>query len=127
MYRKQEEFIEIETPYIQEVYRSKTLGGFMGRLDAKLCDMEYAIEAQKEEIMRLNGEISLESHKRMEEGNAMIGNILKACISVPDMNQMGPAAAIVIDKISDMTTIEEVQEYIQWLKAEGREQLKSKK
>ncbi len=82
--------------------------------------MEDTIAIQKEEILELNKQIALDMNKRMQEGQSMIGNVLKACISVPDVNQMGPAAAIMLERLSYMTSIEQVHEYISWLKEEGR-------
>ncbi len=104
-----------EVPYIDEVYRSRILAKFMGGLDQTICEMEDTIQVQKEEIRQLNHQIAEDLNKRMQDGYAMIGNALMACIDKPDINAIGPSGAVILSRIRDMQTIEQVQEYVNYL------------
>ena len=109
------EYTITETPF-----KSRTLSSFFSRLDEKIEDMEYTIFVQKEEIKELQKQVDDDISRRMREGNAMIGNILSACIGGGRIDQMGPAAAIVLDKIRNMSTVEEIHNYVNKLIEENK-------
>ena len=108
--------------YVTDVFGSDTLKRVFSNLDNKCFGMEQTIREQERIISDLNKEISANTHKQLQSGYAMIGNVLKACIGTGDINEMGPGAAIVLDRIRDMQTIEEVHEYVNKLFTESAKQ-----
>jgi len=94
------------------IIRSRTLYNSVCSLDDQIRGMEdYIIELEEERDewrKKYNSEIT----KSIENGNIMIAQSLKACIDVPDINGLTPACAVVLTRIREMKTIQEVKKYI---------------
>lgn len=91
---------------------SKTLKRVFSALDERCYDMEQQLIEKDEKIAEMHKQICEDMNRRMREGNAMIGNVLKACLGGGDIKEMGAGAAVVLDRVRNMNTIEEVKEYV---------------
>lgn len=110
----------MEKEYQKEVFYSNTLKEFFWKLDDKILSMETTIERQNKEITELNKQIATESYKRMQEGNAMIENVLKVCLGGGNIQEMGPG---VLDRIKNMHHIDQIHEYVNKLIQETKEEM----
>ncbi len=106
---------------------SRTVSNILFDLDGQCESMEKYIRKLEKENEELNKQISKRVFEDMDAGQKMIGETLKAILSVPDdMSSLGTVGATVVRKIYDMKTIEQVKSYCEELFSKGRKQLKDK-
>lgn len=67
------------------------------------------LELEKEEYRNLYNELM---NKQLADGNKMMGDVLLACFDKASLDIANAPSAIVLLKLSEMQTIEEVHEYI---------------
>lgn len=99
---------------------SKAMNQLLYSFDEKFLNYERTISAQAAEIEELRKSNAEMMNKQLEDGNKMVADTLLACIT-PSFEVLNPASAIIITRISEMQTIEEVHEYIHSLKENSKE------
>lgn len=81
-------------------------------MDLEIIDLEESNKALILQNKKLNQEICSKVDKQLKEGSDMMTNTLKAILSVPDLNSLGPIGATILVKLRDMKNIEDVHNHI---------------
>jgi len=118
---KQKYFPEY-SPY--DIFKSKTLAHLFYQMDDKMYNLEQSNIALFDEVEKWKKDYFELINQRHREGQDMMANVLKACISTPSLSSIGPVGATMLARIGDMNSIEEVKEYLKQVREENRDELK---
>lgn len=96
--------------------KSKALRAILHSIDETFLNYEETISHLKIQRDQLQSDYNKLITQQVTDGNKMIADVLKACLTEPPLDVLNAAGSIIVMKIADMQTIEEVHEYIHTMK-----------
>ena len=96
--------IEVASPFLKNV---------ISMVDKELCMQNELIENLTHELDELKKKETFDLNSKIDSQCKSMAQTLLASLEVPvDINSIGPVGAVILARIRDMQTIEQVNEYL---------------